>query len=318
MGMGSIGITAARAGTPSPLAGDPSAPAWPAAERFPLWPGVPAGAPDPLPAPNWTMGSFAGRRELWVKGVATPDVAVFRSPKPDGSAVLVLPGGAYSILSVQNEGIEVARRLNALGLTVLVLSYRLPGEGWANRALVPLSDAQRAMRLVRARAASLRIDPARLGVLGFSAGGHLAADLSTGPDAAIYPPVDQADRLSARPAFSALIYPVTSFEPGLGHQGSRDNLLGPGASQQQIEARSPLDHLAPGMAPCFVAHAFDDDTVPVQASIAWLTRCRELGIPAEGHLYEKGGHGFGVHLPASAPASRWPEAFNLWMRSHLS
>jgi acetyl esterase/lipase len=215
---GALGAGVARAAAaqqwgdpPTPAWGDPAAPPWPAKERFALWPGVPPGAPPTLPAPHPTMNGPAGARELWLREIAVPEVHVFRPARPDGSALLALPGGGYQFLSVQNEGLDVAQRHNGWGTTVFVLAYRLPGEGWAERHLVPLQDAQRAMRLIRARAADFRIDPARLGIVGFSAGGHLAADLATAHAEPVYRPLDAADRLSARPAFAGLVYPVTTL-----------------------------------------------------------------------------------------------------------
>ena len=127
------------------------------------------------------MNNAPPSRELWIRGVAKPEVHIFRPARPDGSALLALPGGGYEFLSVQNEGLDAAERFNADRTTVFVLTYRLPVEGWQSRSLVALQDAQRAMRLIRSRASDLRIDPARLGVLGFSAGGHLAADLAVSP-----------------------------------------------------------------------------------------------------------------------------------------
>src|SRR5436305_9462135 len=138
------------------------------------------------------MNGPHGSRELWLRGIASPEIQVYRPARPDGSALLALPGGGYGFLSVQNEGLDVAERFNAERTTIFVLAYRLPGEGWANRHLVPLQDAQRAMRLIRSRAADLRIDPARLGVIGFSAGGHLAAHLAPAFATPTYAPVDGA------------------------------------------------------------------------------------------------------------------------------
>jgi acetyl esterase/lipase len=229
--------------------------------------------------------------------------------------LLSFPGGGYEFLSVQNEGLDVAERFNAERTTVFVLTYRLPGEGWANRPLVPLQDAQRAMRLIRSRAAELGIDPARLGVIGFSAGGHLAADLAVSFDQPAYKAVDAADRLSARPAYVGLIYPVTT----LGHEthgGSRDNLLGPGAGADLIAARSPVLHVSPSTPPSFVVAAFDDGTVPIDNSFEWIAACRQAKVSVEAHLLAQGGHGFGLHLPHDNPGSRWPDLFALWMRQH--
>jgi acetyl esterase/lipase len=301
--------------TPGPFAGDPVAPFFPPRERFPLWPGKPPGAPAKPIVPNWTMNNPPPNRELWIRGVAVPEVHVYRAAHADGSALLALPGGGYEFLSVQNEGIDAAERFNAERTSVFVLTYRLPAEGWLNRSVAPLQDAQRAMRLIRSRAGDLRIDPARLGVIGFSAGGHLAADLTVSYDEPTYTPVDAADRQSARPAFAALIYPVVTLEPGITHGGSRDNLLGPNPSAGLIAARSPVQHVTPATPPSFLVHAFDDGTVPVDNSLAWIAASRAAKVPVEAHLFDKAGHGFGFHLPKDLPASRWPDLFALWMRT---
>ena len=310
------GAAAAQSG-PTPYSpSDLSALPWPPKESFPLWPGRPPGPPAKAIVPNWTMNNPPPNRELWIRGVAMPEVHVFRAADPDGSALLALPGGGYEFLSVQNEGLDVAERLNAERTTVFVLTYRLPGEGWSQRSVVPLQDAQRAMRLIRSRAGELRVDAARLGVIGFSAGGHLAADLAVSSGEAVYKPVDAADRLSARPAFAGLIYPVTSLEPGLAHGGSRDNLLGPNASADLIRARSPLRRVNGATPPTFLVHAFDDGTVPVEDSLEWIAACKAANAPVEAHLLTEGGHGFGFHLPRDNPGSRWPDLFALWMRKH--
>lgn len=259
------------------------------------------------------MSGDASYRQLWIKGVAQPEVNVFRPALPDGSAILAIPGGGYSFIAVQNEGVDVAERFNADRTTVFVLTYRLPGEGWANRAIAPLQDAQRAMRLIRSRAADFRIDPARLGILGFSAGGQLAADLAVSFDQPLYTPVDAADRLPAHPAFAGLIYPVTTLGADT-HGGSRDNLLGPNASPDLIAARSPVLHVSAATPPCFVAAAFDDGTVPIANSLDWIAACRHSSVSIEAHLFAEGGHGFGLHLPRDNPGSRWPDLFALWMR----
>ena len=301
---------------PSEIASGPAAPPWPSHERFALWPGSPPGAPRRLPRPAWTTSGDPGYRQLWIKGIAVPEVNVFRPAQPDGSAILAIPGGGYGFLAVTNEGVDAAERFNADRTTVFVLTYRLPAEGWSNRSLVPLQDAQRAMRLIRSRAADLRIDPARLGVLGFSAGGHLAADLAVSFDQPVYKPVDAADALPARPAFAGLIYPVTTLEAGT-HGGSRDNLLGPNAPAALLAARSPVLHVTSATPPSFVVAAFDDGTVPIdQNSLGWIDACRRAKVSVEAHLLAQGGHGFGFHLPRDNPGSRWPDLFALWMRQH--
>ena len=290
--------------------GSPEAPFFPPTERFPLWPRSAPGAPRTVIRPNWTMDG-----ELHIEGVPMPEVHVYRPARADGSAVMALPGGGYEYLSIQNEGLDPAERFNAERTTVFVLTYRLPGEGWQNRSLAPIQDAQRAMRLIRSRAGDFHIDPARLGVLGFSAGGHLAADLGVSFDQAIYKPVDEADSLSARPAFLGLIYAVTTLESG-GHVGSRDTLLGTNAPAELVAARSPVSHVTAATPPSFVVAAFDDDTVPIANSLRWVDAAQRAKTSVEAHLFAQGGHGFGLHLPKENPGSRWPDLFALWMRQH--
>jgi acetyl esterase/lipase len=297
-------------------AGDPAAPAWPPTERIALWPGDPPGMPAAAPVPTPTMNGPAGARELWLRGIAHPEINVFRPARPDGSALLVIPGGAYNFVSVQNEGIDVARRFTPAGTAIFVLTYRLPDEGWARRERVPLQDAQRAMRLLRSHSTRLGVDAAQIGVLGFSAGGHLAADLATAFDEPCYSAVDAADRISARPNHAGLVYPVASFQQGLGHDYSRDNLLGAGAGAAAIAAHSPAEHVSAHTPPCFFVHAMDDDTVPATASLAMIDACRRARIPVEAHLFETGGHGFGVPSKTDAPAYAWPELFMAWSRRH--
>jgi acetyl esterase/lipase len=230
--------------------------------------------------------------------------------------LLVLPGGSYEFLSVQNEGLDPAERFNAERTTVFILTYRLPREGWNKRSIVALQDAQRGMRLIRSRAAEFRIDPARLGALGFSAGGHLAADLAVSNAERIYEPIDDADRLSARPAFIGLIYPVISFDPAISDGGSSANLLGPAPTPAQVESRSPAQHVAATTPPSFIAAAFDDGLVHIGNSLLWIEACSRANVPVEAHLFSEGGHGFGLHLPKELPGSRWPDLFALWMRKH--
>jgi acetyl esterase/lipase len=306
----------AQSSAPSPAPGDPDAPFFPPRERFPLWPGLPPGAPRTKIVPNWTMNNTPPNRELWIRGVPFPEVHVYRPARPDGSALLSLPGGGYEFLSVQNEGLDVAERFNADRTTVFVLTYRLPVEGWANRSQVALQDAQRAMRLIRSRAADFRIDPARLGVIGFSAGGHLAADLAVAHAQQVYQPIDPVDRVSARPAFAGLVYPVISLDTKISDGGSRQNLLGPNATVEQIAARSPALHVTADTPPSFIAAALDDGLIHIDNSLIWIDSCRRAKVPVEAHLFSEGGHGFGLHLPRDLPGSRWPDLFALWMRKH--
>ena len=295
---------------PSPYKGTPP---WPPKETFPLWPGAAPGQPDRLPKPNWTMNGGKDYRQIYIEGVAAPELHVIRPKKPNGIGLLTLPGGGYHFLAVQNEGIDAASAFTPHGVTVFVLTYRLPTEGWARRENVPLQDAQRAMRLIRARAHEFGIDPAKIGVLGFSAGGHLAASLATGYDEAIYDPVDAADQQSARPSFAGLIYPVIDMHEPLTHAGSRDGLLGDTPSPALLDARSPQMRVTTDTPPCFLAHAFDDGLVPPGNSLEMAKALREKTVPTELHIFETGGHGFGFHLPKDMAGSHWPELFNAWI-----
>jgi acetyl esterase/lipase len=304
-------------GAPTPAAGARDRPAWPPREHFRLWPGTPPGAPALLPPNADTMNGPPGERQLWLRGVAQPIVAVYRPQHPDGSALLVIPGGGYGFLSIQNEGIDIANTFTPRGVTVFVLAYRLPAEGWTRRWDVPLQDAQRAIRLIRAEAARWRIDPEKLGALGFSAGGHLGASLAVGYDDQVYRPIDAADRQSARPVVAGLLYPVISITADR-KGGSYTNLIGPDAGAAPVARYETDRRVTSETPPLFLAQALDDDTVNPQNSIAMLNAAREARVPVEAHLFEKGGHGFGVkHVPKTLPASRWPELFDLWRRTHL-
>lgn len=312
-----VALLAATAGQgqsePTPYAGDPF---FPPKERFPLWPGKPPGASAKPIVPNWTMNNPPPNRELWIRGVPFPEVHVYRPARPDGSSLLVLPGGGYEFLSIQNEGLDPAERFNAERTTCFILTYRLPVEGWTNRSQVALQDAQRAMRLIRSRAADFRIDPVRLGAIGFSAGGHLAADLAVSHAERVYASVDAADRLSARPAFVGLVYPVISLDPKDTNGASGPNLLGPSPSSELVAARSPALHVTKDTPPSFIAAAIDDGLVLPTNGLHWINACLAAKASVEAHLFAEGGHGFGLHLPKDLPGSRWPDLFALWMRKH--
>ena len=281
-----------------------------------LWPGRPPGALARLPMLKPETHGTLPRTELWLRGIGVPTLTVYRPQGPaSGIGVLIVPGGGYEFLSIENEGSAVAERLAGQGHTAFVLTYRLPAEGWQSQADVPLQDAQRAMRLIRAGAAGFGVDPARLGVVGFSAGGHLAASLATAYDERVYSPVDGADAQSARPARAALMYAVTTLELPETHRGTREHLLGDAPGAAAVARRSPLRHLDARTPPCFVLHAFDDPVVPVSCSTRWMEAAQRARVPIEAHFPAQGGHGFGMHLPESAPASLWPDLFDRWVRA---
>lgn len=279
-------------------------------QPIPLWPGRPPGAPARLPTLKVEQRSQdPGFNDRWLTGIGTPGLVVRRAAQANGGAVLVIPGGGYGFLAYDNEGEEQARWLNARGLTVFILLYRLPGEGWAHRATVPLADAQRAMRVIRSRAAEFGIDPKRVAALGFSAGGHLAGSLATRHAEPVYAPVDAADRLSSRPDLVGLVYPVVSLAAPFTHTGSRDNLLGTPSGDAPRRSASVEQRVTADTPPLFLAHAADDGLVPIANSVVLYQAMLSAQRPAELHCFDEGGHGFGVRIGKDRPASAWPALF---------
>lgn len=281
-------------------------------ETVALWPDRPPNAPAVLPQLKLTdRTSTSGFQDRIVTDIGEPLMTVFRPSRPNGAAALLIPGGGYIRVVIDKEGFEVARRLADAGITCFVLRYRLPREGWTSRD-VALQDAQRAMRLIRAQAADYGIDARRVVAMGFSAGGHVAASLATGYGKPVYAPVDAADGLSARPDLSALIYPVIEMSCPFAHTGSREALLGKDPTPALEAAYSPHRHVAATTPPTFLVHAADDLSVPVDNSLAYLSALRAAKIPAEIHVFEEGGHGFGIYLARGKPAAAWPDLFLAW------
>lgn len=252
-------------------------------------------------------------RDRAATGIAVPTLTVFRAEKPDGSALLIAPGGGYKRVVIDKEGFEAARRFNEAGITCFVLLYRLPGEGWGDAADVPLQDAQRTMRIIRANASRFAIDPARTGVLGFSAGGHVAALLATRYRARGYAPVDAQDQADARPAFAALMYPVITMFPEHAHMGSRQYLLGDNPAEAQEAAYSCERLVTTSTSPTFIAAAQDDKEVPLENTLLMFASLRAARVPVEMHLFEEGGHGFGLRKAQGLPAAYWPDLLLHWM-----
>ena len=306
-------LALAAAGVPaaafSAIAGDPT-------EIITLWPGLPPGAPAKLPDEQYFERAKPGEpHDRYAAAIARPTISVFRPEHPTGNAVLLAPGGAYIRVVSDKEGYDTARWLTAHGITAFVLRYRLPGGGWAHASDVPLQDAQRAIRLIRAKARDLAIDPERIGMIGFSAGGHVAASLAVHHGDRVYDPVDDADRLSARPQVVGLLYPVIRMD-GAAHIGSRDELLGKTPSESAIAAYSPDRHVTADTPPTLIVHAADDPSVPLENSFGMFAALQAAHIPSELHIFEKGGHGFGLRLPPGATAWAWPELFLGFARNH--
>jgi acetyl esterase/lipase len=283
-----------------------------------LWPGTPPGGDGVKPENRIQdlSGMTKHVPEPVVFAIGTPYLIPCIAPRPNGAAVVIIPGGGYGQIWYGKEGLDIAARLAEAGMTSFVLQYRLPCGGWAQRQDVPMQDAMRAMRLIRRDAAKFGIDPAKLGAMGFSAGGHLTATLATRSDAKVYDAVDEADALSARPAFACLMYPVVTMGAGT-HQGSRDNLLGPDLSPEKIAAYS-CEKLVTGQTPpTFIAHAVDDELVPFGAnSMAMYKALQAAKVPSELHAFQSGGHGFALRDMAGKPFAAWPDLFLAWAKSH--
>jgi len=287
-------------------------------ETIDLWPNGAPGMPEAPPVETvverGTGQSFADRA---VSGITRPRMAVFRPEKPNGAAVMIMPGGGYTRIVIDKEGYELGRWLAARGFTAFVLFYRLPGEGWAAGPNVSLSDAQRAMRLIRHRASDYGVEPARVAAMGFSAGGHLCADLLTRFAVRTYEPVDAADALSPRPAAAAPVYPVVSMTAPDAHPGSREKLVGKDASPALERAHSPHLNVPADAPPVFLLHAEDDATVLVENAILLRAALRAKGIPVETHLFARGGHGFGLRGTPGKPVAAWPGLFVEWAKGLL-
>ncbi|WP_246027273.1 alpha/beta hydrolase [Novosphingobium umbonatum] len=287
-----------------------------AAEVINLWPqGVGAGRLRDFPeVVTERSREPATIHDRALHGISTPRMAVFRPQKPNGAAVLITPGGGYVRVVIDREGYELAQFLAQRGFTCFVLFYRLPGEGWASGPETALIDAQRAIRLIRHRAATYGFDPAKVGTIGFSAGGHLCADLAARFATKAYMPIDEADAQDTRPYCAAPIYPVVSMTPPLAHAGSRTQLLGDAPTPEMEALHSPHRQIPADAPPHFIVHAEDDPAVPVGNSLALRDALKGRGIKVETHLFERGGHGFGLRNAKGLPAEIWPQLWLGWAR----
>ena len=283
-------------------------PAWqpsPGHTQLPIWPGAapdaqPANGPEVVGTVVDAQGAnrlIGGKPWLYVDRVSQPTMTVyFPAGRNTGVAVVVFPGGGYNILAMDLEGTEVCDWLMSRGITCVLLKYRVPCAkvGPYRDCPAALADAQRTVGLVRFRAGQWHIDPRKIGVLGFSAGGHMVAALSTHFEKRLYPAVDAADRESCRPDFAVAVYP--------GHLAIRekDFALNP---DLRVTRRTP---------PTFLLHAEDDAVDPVENSLVYYSALRKAGVPAELHVYVKGGHAFGLR-PTGSPITRWPQLVESWL-----
>ena len=280
-------------------------------ETLKLWDGPIPGSID-----NPEFQQTVDPNNGWVKMrfVTDPTLDVYPAPrdKATGTAVVVCPGGGYWALAIEHEGSHVAEWLNNIGVTAFVLKYRLPDDSiMKDKSIAPMQDGQKAIRLVRRRAAEWGIDPDRIGIMGFSAGGHLASTLSTRFNEKVYQTIDDT---SARPDFSLLIYPVISMQPGITHEGSRRNLLGNQPLPETLNAFSNELRVTADTPPAFIIQSQDDYSVPVQNSIAYAQAMIAAKVPCELHIYPTGGHGYGLGRSTNTE-STWPEACKKWLET---
>lgn len=276
---------------------------------FTLWP---EGAPG-------ARGDSAGEDKFHSGDTPTITVYLAEKSKATGASVVICPGGGYGFLAVEHEGEEVARWLNELGVAGIVVKYRL-GPKYRHPAM--LHDAQRAIRTVRARAGEWGLDPKRVAVLGFSAGGHLASTVATHFDAGDPDAADPIDRQSSRPDLAILVYPVIALSTPYGHTGSLRNLLGDDPSPEAIESLSNETQVTKDTPPTFLAHTNEDTGVPAENSLLFALACRKAGVPVELHLFEKGVHGLGLgsgwgeRIKPEPSFQAWPGLCATWLKHH--
>lgn len=281
-------------------------------KEIPLWDNIPGAieAADYKQEPRLDdKGNITGIRKVTV-----PTLKVFLADNKNAknAAVIICPGGAYSLLSHEKEGDKVAEWFKSIGISAFVLKYRLPSDViMKDKTIGPLQDAQEALRTLRRRAQEWNLDTAKIGIMGFSAGGHLASTLSTHYNDKVY---DAKDNVSARPDFSILIYPVISMEDAITHKGSKENLLGKNVGDVMIGNYSNEKQVTAETPKTFLVHATDDKAVPVENSINYFLALKQHQVPVEMHIYENGGHGFGLGVQGTN--KNWPKACEKWLISN--
>jgi acetyl esterase/lipase len=279
-----------------------------------IWPeGIPGSKKSESYSEVVTMKN--GHAALYFK-VTDPTITVFLPPaeKANGMAVVICPGGGYGVLAFDYEGADIARWFNSNGIAGIVLKYRLPSDLiMENKAIGPLQDAQEALRIVRRNAVEWKINPGKIGIMGFSAGGHLASTLSTHYADNVY---QSKDSTSARPDFSLLIYPVISSDTTITHAGSMKNLMGAYPSADLVKFFSGELNINEKTPPAFLVHAADDKVVPVKNSIVYFESLVKHQVPAELHVFQKGAHGFGM-AAGRGTESAWPDLCIRWLNENF-
>ena len=274
--------------------------------------------PDKIPGaiedPSYKMETITDNGWTRIDKVSDPTLDFYPAPKEksNGTAVVICPGGGYAVLAIDHEGAQVAKWFNSMGITAFVLKYRLPSNKiMVDKSIAPLQDAQEALRIVRRNAKEWNINPDKIGIMGFSAGGHVASTLSTHYSDKVY---EVKDASSARPDFSLLIYPVISMEADITHMGSRENLLGKNPSREMVKRFSNEQQVTKDTPPAFLVCSSDDDVVPIQNSIDYLLALKKAGVHGELHVYESGGHGYGLGRSKDTEIT-WPNACKKWLEA---
>ena len=267
--------------------------------------------PDGVPNSKPTPKTYVEKNDKdWITKVSVPTLTPYLPAKgtANGAAIVIFPGGSYAGLASAHEGRAIGEAFASFGVTAFVVKYRLPSDSiMVNKTIGPLQDAQQAVITVRRNAAKWGINPNKIGIIGFSAGGHLASTEGTHFDKVL---VDDKDNVSARPDFMMLLYPVISFGP-VAHVGSRENLAGKNPSEDIINLYSNEKQVTANTPPTFLIHAQDDDVVPVENSLLFYEACLKAKVKAEMHLFEEGGHGFGLVDPKSK--NHWIDWAKNWL-----
>lgn len=277
-----------------------------ATENLLLWPATPPGGGGP-------SGSVVIDKRGAVSNVSLPTLTVYAPKNPNGSAMLIAAGGGYKRIEMETEAHPAARWLSERGITAFVLTYRLPNEGWNTGAMAPLQDAQRALRLIRANAEKYRIDRSKLGVLGFSAGGHLLGMASVRADFASYTPIDSIDSHSAKVDISALIYPIITLEEPYAKTSTAHILVGRHADEQEAAQWSVQNFVTPQTPPMFLVQAKDDPISNPMNTVIMQQACEKMHVPCELHQLASGGHGFGMGK-SGTPTEVWPHFYRSWLQ----
>ena len=292
---------------------EPGPAALPAVTTIKLWPGGTPGAGKVTVKEAVVERLPDGpMRDRFAEHTTNPLITLF-PPKgaSNGITLLIAPGGGYVRVVIDKEGFEAAEWFTARGFTCAVLRYRMPGDGWAAGADAPVNDGMRAIRILRSRAAASGDAPQRIGVMGFSAGGHLVARLITEPTLS-YAHVDAADDLSARPDFAVLMYPVITTTGASAHSGSIKQLLAAGIKESDLARLSPDLNVTASTPPTLLVHAGDDTSVPVENSLLMYAALQKAGVRSELHVFDQGGHGFGLRAVAGKDVEIWPNLVASW------